>query len=70
MNKEKLLQELLHDPELKKKFWQNVDTEKLNINTLIRENNKYLLSLYYLFEETNQSRFTGMISNIKKTFEI
>lgn len=70
MNKEKILQEILNNPELKEKYWPNISTERFNVNTLLKENNKYLTALYYLFEECNQIKFTGMISNIKKTFEL
>ena len=70
MNKEKILQEILNDPVLKEKYWSNISTEKFNVNTLLKENNKYLTSLFYLFEESNQVKFTGMINNIKKTFEL
>jgi hypothetical protein len=70
MNKENILKEVLKQKELRKKFWPNVDIEKLNVNTLIRENNRYLTALYYLFEEDNQVKYSGMINNIKKTFEL
>lgn len=70
MNKEKILKEILAHGELQKEFWPNVDIEKLNINTLLKENNNYLIALYYLFEERNQVHYSGMINNIKKTFEL
>jgi hypothetical protein len=70
MNKEKILKEILINKELREKYWPKVQIDKLNINTLSRENNKYLTALCYLFEESNQVKFTGMISNIKKTFEL
>lgn len=70
MNKENILKEVLKQKELQKKFWPNVDIEKLNVKTLIRENNKYLTALHYLFEEENQVKYSGMINNIKKTFEL
>lgn len=70
MNKEKILIEILNNQELREKYWPKVDIDKININTLFRENNKFLSALWYLFEESNQAKFTGMISNIKKTFEL
>jgi hypothetical protein len=70
MNKENILKEVLKQKELREKYWPKVDIEKLNVNTLIRENNKYLTALYYLFEEENQVKYSGMINNIKKTFEL
>ena len=70
MNKEKILIEILNNLELREKYWPKVDIDKINVNTLFRENNKFLNSLWYLFEESNQVKFTGMISNIKKTFEL
>ena len=70
MNKEKILIEILNNLELREKYWPKVDIDKINVNTLFRENNKFLNTLWYLFEESNQIKFTGMISNIKKTFEL
>lgn len=70
MNKEKILIEILNNLELREKYWPKVDIDKINVNTLFRENNKFLNTLWYLFEESNQVKFTGMISNIKKTFEL
>jgi hypothetical protein len=70
MNKENILKEVLKQKELRNKFWPNVDIEKLNVNTLTRENNRYLTALYYLFQEDNQVKYSGMINNIKKTFEL
>ena len=70
MNKEIILKKILNNKELKEKYWPNIDVEKHNVNTLLRENNKYLRALYYLFEESNLVKFTAMINNIKKTFEL
>lgn len=70
MNKDKILKEILNNKDLREKYWSSIDVNKLNINTLLRENNKYLSALYFLFEEKNRSKFTYMITNIKKTFEL
>jgi hypothetical protein len=70
MNKEKILKKILEDPDLSKQYWPNVNVEEQNTNTLLRSNNKYLISLYYLFEESNQKSFIGMISKIKTTFQL
>ena len=70
MNKEKILQEILNNPDLRERYWSNISIEKINVNTLLKENNKYLTALYYLFEECNQVKYAGMISNIKKAFEL
>lgn len=70
MNKENILKEVLKQKELREKFWPNVDIDKLNINTLSREHNRYLTALYYLFDESNQIKYSGMLNNIKKTFEL
>ena len=70
MNKEKLLQKILNNEELKSKYWRDVDTESLNTRTLSRENNTYLKALYHLINETNETRFTGMINNIKRVFKL
>ena len=70
MNKEKILEEILANEELKAKYWPKVDINKLNVNTLSKERNKFLTALQFLFEENNQIKFAGMINNIKKTFEL
>ena len=70
MNKEKILKEILTNQELKEKYWDKVDVEKLNLNTLLSERNKYLMALWHLFDESNQVKFTSMINKIKTTFEL
>ena len=70
MNKEKILEEILANEELKAKYWPKVDINKLNVNTLSKERNKFLTALQFLFEENNQVKFAGMINDIKKTFEL
>lgn len=70
MNKENILREVLKQKELRENYWPDIDIEKLNINTLTKETNKYLTALFYLFEEENQVKYSGMINNIKKSFEL
>ena len=70
MNKDKILKEILKSPELKEKYWPNIDVDAYNISTLLREDSMYLRTLYYIFEESNKTKFTGMIKNIKNAFKL
>ena len=51
MTKEKLLQLILNNENLKQKYWPNDDLEILNTRTLINSENKNIKSLHYYFEQ-------------------
>jgi hypothetical protein len=70
MNREKILQEILTNKDLKKNYWPNEDAKKWNFQNLLKSDNEYLKSLYFIFDEKNKTRFTTMIKSIKDTFKI
>lgn len=70
MNREIILKEILENKELKEKYWPNETANKWNCQNLIKSDNKFLRSLYFIFNEENKTRFTKMIKGIKDTFEI
>ena len=70
MNKSNILQEILKNKDLKEKYWPDEDIEKYNPENILRSENKYIKSIYYVFDESNRSKFTRMISGIKDTFSI
>lgn len=69
-NKNTILQEILKNKDLKEKYWPDEDIEKYNPENILRSENKYIKSIYYVFDESNRSKFTRMISGIKDTFSI
>lgn len=69
-NKNTILQEILKNKDLKEKYWPHEDIEKYNPENILRSENKYIKSIYYVFDESNRSKFTRMISGIKDTFSI
>lgn len=70
MNRDIILKEILENKELKEKYWPNEDTNKWNCQNLLKSDNKFLRSLYFIFDEENKTRFTRMIKGIKDTFEV
>lgn len=70
MNKDRILKEILENKELKEKYWPNEDANKWNCRNLLKSDNKFLRSLYFIFDEENKTRFTRMIKGIKDTFEV
>ena len=70
MNKNKILREILKNKELKEKYWPTEDIEKYNTENILMSDNKYIKSIYYVFSESNRSKFTSMVSGTKNTFGI
>ena len=70
MKKDKILQEILKNRDLKEKYWPNEDIEKYNSENILMSKNKFIRSIYYVFSETNRTKFTSMIRGTKNTFEI
>ena len=70
MNKEKILQEILKNKDLKEKYWSTEDIQQYNTDNLLMSDNKYIKSIYYVFDETNRNKFTSMINGTKNTFGI
>ena len=70
MNKDKLLKEILHNKELKEKYWNDIEVENINLNTLSRtadeENNDYLKYLYVMFNnlDSSKNRITQSLTNL------
>lgn len=51
MSTDDIIKKIVNDPKLKEKYWNEVNTDLLNLNTLKTSSNKYLKSLYYLFDD-------------------
>jgi hypothetical protein len=68
MNNEELLKKILQSKELNK-FWKDVDIDTINRNTLIKSNNKYLKSLYYILNDSVGTK-KGRIESIFKLFNL
>jgi len=70
MNKDKLLKEILHNKELKEKYWNDIEVENINLNTLYRladeEDNDYLKYLYVMFNnlDSTKNRITQSLTNL------
>jgi hypothetical protein len=62
MNKSNILQEILKNKDLKEKYWPDEDIEKYNPENILMSGNKYIKSIYYVFSESNRSKFTSMIN--------
>ena len=69
-NKNTILQEILKNKDLKEKYWPDEDIEKYNPENILMSDNKYIKSIYYVFSESNRSKFTSMINGTKNTFGI
>ena len=70
MNKDNILKEILRNKDLKEKYWPTEDIEKYNTENILMSDNKYIKSIYYVFSESNLTKFTSMINGTKNTFGI
>ena len=70
LNKNNILKEILKNKNLKEKYWPDEDIEKYNPENILMSDNKYIKSIYYVFSESNRSKFTSMINGTKNTFGI
>lgn len=68
MRSEQILKIILENPNLKEKYWPDINVDEVNTNTLLQSTNPYLKALYYLLTETNKTRLRGMTNNVLNTF--
>lgn len=70
MNKDKLLKEILHNKELKEKYWNDIEVENINLNTISKladeEDNEYLKYLHVMFNnlDSTKNRITQSLTNL------
>jgi len=70
MNENAILKAILSDPTLKKKYWPEINASSQNMKTLLRSDNRYVKSLYYLIDSKQITTQKQMINSIKRTFNL
>lgn len=67
MNKETILNNILSNPELREKYWPEINPEEQNLQTLVASPNKYVKCIHYLVNEaSNKKNLYNSIYNLFK----
>jgi hypothetical protein len=65
MSTDQILQKILANPDLKKKYWPKIeDPSSQNVNTILKSDNIYLRYLHAIFSDQNDNTRTQAIANL------
>jgi hypothetical protein len=64
MSTDEILQKILANPNLKEKYWPEIDPKTQNVNTILRSRNIYLLYLHTIFSEQNDNARNQALANL------
>ena len=70
MNKEQILKAVLRDNDLKTKYWPSLNPDEHNMNTILKENNKFLKALHQILNDDNLNLTNGLKGKLKEVFNI
>jgi hypothetical protein len=64
MSTDEILQKILANPNLKEKYWPEIDPTTQNVNTILRSRNIYLQYLHTIFSEQNDNARNQALANL------